>query len=72
MARGSQADYRRSLLTGYLLTAQRGGDVTSFAPDQYDEERQMLRLKQAKTSEDLLLHVTPSLARALAAMKRKN
>ncbi|HVB68004.1 MAG TPA: hypothetical protein VNE67_09135 [Acetobacteraceae bacterium] len=59
----------RALLTGYLLTAQRGGDVTHFAPDRYDAARRTLDLAQEKTDEPLRLHVTDSLARVLEAMR---
>jgi hypothetical protein len=55
----------RALLTGYLLTAQRGGDVTRFKPLQYDPAKRTLRLSQGKTGEDLLLHVPASLGRVL-------
>ena len=58
----------RALLVGYLLTAQRGGDVTTMRPDQYDPERQTLQVNQIKTGEPILLHVPASLARAFEAM----
>jgi hypothetical protein len=59
----------RALLTAYLLTAQRGGDVTRFAPDQYDEAAATLNLVQEKTATPLLIHVPGHLARVLAEMK---
>lgn len=62
----------RALLTGYLMTAQRGGDVTTFRPDQYDPEKQTLSVVQGKTAEAILLHVPTSLARALEAMQGRN
>lgn len=58
----------RALLVGYLLTAQRGGDVTAFEPRQYDAERRTLNLVQEKTETPLLIHVPEHLARVLAAM----
>jgi integrase len=62
----------RALLTGYLLTAQRGGDVTTFAPAQYDRAAQTLKVDQAKTGEPILLHVPTSLARTLATMQGRH
>ena len=62
----------RALLTGYLLTAQRGGDVTAFAPERYDPVARTLDLAQEKTDEQLRLHVSASLARALDAMRGRN
>lgn len=57
----------RALLVGYLMTAQRGGDVTRFRPDQYDATAGTLRLAQEKTEKALVIHVPASLARAFAA-----
>ncbi|SHJ68078.1 Phage integrase family protein [Roseomonas rosea] len=59
----------RALLTGYLLTAQRGGDVTSWRPEAYDPEAKTLEFVQAKTAnrpqpKRLLLYVPPRLQRA--------
>jgi hypothetical protein len=59
----------RALLIGYLLTAQRGGDVTAFGPGQYDAARRTLNLVQEKTETPVLLHVPDHLARVLAAMQ---
>ncbi|GAA0598240.1 hypothetical protein GCM10009416_40540 [Craurococcus roseus] len=38
----------RALLVGYLLTAQRGGDVTAFSPDRYDPAARTLDLQQER------------------------
>lgn len=62
----------RALLTGYLMTAQRGGDVTTLRPDQYDAEKQTLAAVQGKTAEAIMLHVPASLAHALEAMQGRN
>ena len=59
----------RALLTGYLLTVQRGGDVTRFSPSQYDAEQRTLTVEQSKTGEALVLHVPGSLAKVLDHMK---
>lgn len=59
----------RALLVGYLLTSQRGGDVTGFRPDQYDAARRTLNLVQEKTETPLLIHVPEHLARVLAEMQ---
>jgi hypothetical protein len=59
----------RALLVGYLLTVQRGGDVTRFSPAQYDAIQRTLTIEQAKTGESLVLHVPESLARVLERMK---
>ncbi|WP_158801086.1 tyrosine-type recombinase/integrase [Acidisoma sp. L85] len=58
----------RALLIGYLLTSQRGSDVTVFAPSDYDATAKTLRVRQVKTGEDILLHVPPSLAATIEAM----
>lgn len=57
----------RALLIGYLMTAQRGGDVTRFRRDQYDAAAQTLTVVQEKTEKALVIHVPDSLARAFAA-----
>ena len=62
----------RALLIGYLLTAQRGSDVTTWGPDQYNETFRTLTFQQVKTGEDVTLHVPDSLARALEAMKGRH
>lgn len=62
----------RCLLVGYLLTAQRGGDVTRFAPAQWDRAKATLNLAQEKTGAELLIHVPDALARAFDAMAGRN
>ena len=59
----------RALLAGYLLTAQRGGDVTAFRPEQYDPAARTLNLSQEKTAEPMLIHVPETLARAIEGMR---
>jgi integrase len=58
----------RCLLVGYLMTAQRGGDVTRFSPAQWDAAEGTLALGQEKTGERLLIHVPASLRVAFTAM----
>jgi hypothetical protein len=62
----------RVLLVGYLLTAQRGGDVTRFAPSQYDAESRTLTLSQGKTEVALRIHVPGPLAAAIEAMRGRS
>lgn len=62
----------RALLVGYLLTAQRGGDVTRFGPGQYDETARTLRLTQEKTASQIVLHVPGALAKAFDRMKGRH
>ena len=57
----------RALLLGYLLTAQRGGDVTRWRRDQYDESTRILTQRQQKTRRALPLHVPELLAEAIAS-----
>ena len=52
----------RALLAGYLLTAQRGGDVTSWRWDQYDQEHQALAMRQRKTGKALPMPVSALLS----------
>lgn len=59
----------RALLAGYLLTAQRGADVTQFSPDAYDPDARTLQVAQHKTGEALRLHVPDALARAIEASR---
>jgi integrase len=66
--RGATPEFR-TLLVGYLLTAQRGGDVTRFGPHQYDAAARTLNLTQEKTDEPLLIHVPEHLARIFEEMK---
>ena len=61
----------RAPLTAYLLTAQRGGDVTRFTADQYDAQARTLTFRQRKTDEDMTLHVPESLAAVLAVGSRR-
>ena len=64
----------RALLIGYLLTAQRGGDVTRFSHEQYDATAKTLSLMtgQEKTDKSILLHVPDSLAEVLKSMKGRH
>lgn len=59
----------RCLLIAYLLTAQRGGDVTKWRPGQYDRAGRTLNMTQEKTGAPLLLQVPPHMARAIEAME---
>ena len=61
----------RALLTAYLLTAQRGGDVTRFTADQYDAKARTLTFVQGKTDEHMTLHVPESLAGVFAVGRQK-
>lgn len=58
----------RCLLVGYLLTVQRGGDVTRLESGQWDRAQATLALDQEKTGEKLLIHVPAALAEAFTAM----
>ncbi|NKC33465.1 tyrosine-type recombinase/integrase [Falsiroseomonas selenitidurans] len=58
----------RCLLVGYLLTAQRGGDVTRLESRQWNQANATLNLGQQKTGEPLLIHVPEALAAAFNAM----
>lgn len=62
----------RALVITYLLTAQRGGDVTTLEAQHYDRERRVLRFAQGKTDEPLFLHVPDALAEALDAMRGRH
>lgn len=62
----------RALLTCYLLTAQRGGDVIRLEHRHYDATARRLRFVQGKTAEALVLHVPDALAEALAAMQGRH
>lgn len=57
----------RGLLIAYLLTAQRGGDVTAWTRDQYGEAERIIRFRQRKTGRAMELHVPELLAEAIAA-----
>lgn len=57
----------RALLLGYLLTAQRGGDVTRWRWDQVDEEARTITQRQRKTGRALPLHIPELLAEAIAS-----
>lgn len=59
----------RALIIAYLLTAQRGGDVTKFAPSQYDAVARTLTLRQGKTDTPQLLHVPDQMAGAIETMR---
>lgn len=58
----------RCLLIGYLLTAQRGGDVTRWEAWQYDPRARTLNMEQRKTAVPMLLRVPEHMARAIEAM----
>jgi integrase len=58
----------RALLIGYLLTAQRGSDVTTFTVNDYDAVAKTLRVRQIKTDEDILLHVPSNLTTVIESM----
>lgn len=58
----------RTLLIIYLLTAQRGGDVTTLTHDAYDQRCGLLTLDQDKTETPVVLAVPKPLAAALATM----
>lgn len=55
----------RALLIGYLLTAQRGGDVTRWRWEQLDGSDRTLSHRQRKTGRALPLHVPELLAEAI-------
>lgn len=57
----------RALLIAYLLTAQRGGDVTAWRWSHYQQGEAHLDLRQRKTGRALPLHVPTSLAEVIAA-----
>jgi len=57
-----------ALLIGYVLTAQRGGDVTKFRPSQYDRAQRTISGIQGKTDADYVLHVPATLADAIELM----
>jgi integrase len=59
----------RALLTGYLLTAQRGGDVTTFERRQHDPEARTIVFRQSKTDAAMTLHVPDALAVAIGQME---
>ena len=54
----------RALLVGYLLSAQRGSDVTRFSPGQWDRVAGTLEVEQRKTGKRIRLHVPAGLAAA--------
>jgi hypothetical protein len=62
----------RALLIGYLLTTQRGGDVTTWRWDQYDEAAGLLTMRQRKTGRALVLHVQDLLAAAIATQRGRH
>jgi len=62
----------RALLVGYLLTAQRGGDVIRMRPEHYDSRLRLLRFLQGKTGRPMVLHVPEPLARAIDAMSGRH
>jgi hypothetical protein len=57
----------RALLVGYLLTSQRGGDVTTWLRRQYDAQMRTLTMQQGKTKTSLVLHVPDWLANAFGS-----
>ena len=62
----------RCLLVAYLMTAQRGGDVTRWEPWQYDSRAGTLNMQQRKTAVPLLLRVPDHMARAIEAMQGRH
>jgi hypothetical protein len=56
----------RDLLIGYLLTAQRGGDITRWEHRQYDAAARTITMRQKKTGQAIVLHVPEVLAEAIA------
>ncbi|MDB5317761.1 MAG: integrase family protein [Rhodospirillales bacterium] len=62
----------RALIVAYLLTAQRGGDVTHFSPGQYDSAARTLTLRQRKSDTPQLLHVPEQLARIIESMRGRS
>jgi integrase len=62
----------RALIVVYLLTAQRGGDVTHFSPGQYDSAARTLTLRQRKSDMPQLLHVPEQLARIIESMRGRS
>jgi integrase len=62
----------RALIVAYLLTAQRGGDVTKFSPKQYDSVARTLTLRQGKTDTPQLLHVPEQLAIIIESMRGRS
>jgi hypothetical protein len=62
----------RALLICYLLTAQRGCDVTSLPRQAYDAKARTLRFVQQKTGVEQVLHVPAPLAAALATMEGRH
>jgi integrase len=57
----------RALLTVYLLTAQRGSDVTTFNAAQYDRQARTITFRQKKTDTAMTLHVPDALAEIFEA-----
>lgn len=62
----------RALLFCYLLTAQRGGDVTAMRPSAYDPDARLLSFTQEKTNKDMVLHVPDALAAVFETMKGRD
>ena len=62
---GAATPQFRALLTAYLLTAQRGGDVTTITASQYDRKARTLTFTQGKTDEPMVLPVPDALAAVL-------
>jgi integrase len=62
----------RALLVLYVMTAQRGSDVTKMSPQQYDTESRTITLRQKKTGKDLVLRVPDALASTLADMQGRH
>jgi len=64
---GAATPQFRALLVGYLLTAQRGGDVTRWTRQQYDQAARTITMRQRKTGVPLVLHVPPAMAAVIEA-----
>jgi hypothetical protein len=62
----------RALIITYLMTTQRGCDVTTLPSTAYDAEARTLTLTQRKTDVDQVLHVPAALAAALASMEGRH
>ncbi len=62
----------RALVITYLMTTQRGCDVTTLPRAAYDAEARTLTLTQQKTDVPQVLHVPAALAAALASMEGRH
>jgi integrase len=62
----------RALLTAYLLTAQRGGDVTAWRWDQYDQAQRTITMRQRKTGKPLPMPVSDALAAVIETQRGRH